>query len=109
MISYTIDFFKQDCSTFIEKLKQEWSFYSRSEQRRALIIICFVAFLGVLALFAVLGVVGYQLFELLPDGFFTSELVSSEEIDLEGLIGALFGLFICVPTSSFLIRSLMRS
>ncbi len=96
MISYIIDFFKQDVVTFRGKIKQEWAFYSRQEQRRALIIICLVALLIILALFSVLGSVAYFLFQLVPGGgfVFIQHIESSELFGIAvGFAGVSFIVF----------------
>jgi len=124
MIAYTIDFFKQDFVAFRQKIKEEWACYSRAEKRRALIIICCVALLGIAAFLAVLGSLAYMLFHLIPDDFFpllqpdlsisldTPGSLNPAELDFSGLLNFIVKVVLFViPISLFLsiFRDLTRN
>lgn len=71
MISYFIDFIKQDASSLRDRIKEEWNSYSRFYQRRMVLGISFILLLGFLLGIAVSLFGAFYLVPLLPfEAFF---------------------------------------
>ena len=105
MISYFIDFIRQDAASFRKQLKQEWNSYSRVYQRRMVLGIFLIVLLGFLLGIAVSLFGAFYLVPLLPfEAFFSvfSDLYN---------IGTLFfiaGLFFFISFSLSLFRSILH-